>query len=296
MTTAAEARGGAALPEGWERVSVDGPGPFVTKEVLRAPDGTLVQRRSRRHRKADTGGRTGVWWRPDRLAWWIGALFAVGSTCFAVAAIASQWASASRPAIGITYFVGSVFFTVAAYLQYSEAVNVEHGPMQGPRRWRPTSWEPRRIDWLASAIQFAGTLFFNVSTFEAMQRGVRRPPDRPARLDAGRLRLDLLPRLRARLRRMPRGRRAPVAGVADRRAQPAGSVFFGVSAVAALVEPSTSEPVSAAIANAGTTAGALCFLAGRILLIPRRRARASVHQLQMIGAAAQQRRCARQPR
>ena len=43
MTTAAEARGGAALPEGWERVSVDGPGPFVTKEVLRAPDGTLVQ-------------------------------------------------------------------------------------------------------------------------------------------------------------------------------------------------------------------------------------------------------------
>jgi len=47
-----------------------------------------------------------------------------------------------------------------------------------------------------------------------------------------------------------------------------GSVFFGISAAAALVQPSTSEPVSAAVANAGTTAGALCFLAGALLLIP----------------------------
>ena len=47
-----------------------------------------------------------------------------------------------------------------------------------------------------------------------------------------------------------------------------GSVVFGVAAVAALVEPSTSEPVSAAIANAGTTAGAICFLAGALMLVP----------------------------
>jgi hypothetical protein len=47
-----------------------------------------------------------------------------------------------------------------------------------------------------------------------------------------------------------------------------GSVAFGIAAVASLVEPSTSEPVSAAIANAGTTAGALCFLAGAIMLLP----------------------------
>jgi hypothetical protein len=47
-----------------------------------------------------------------------------------------------------------------------------------------------------------------------------------------------------------------------------GSIFFGISALAALIEPSTDEPVSAAIANAGTTAGALCFLAGAVMLIP----------------------------
>ena len=48
---------------------------------------------------------------------WIGALFAVGSLCFGLASMASQWASATRPAIGVTFFVGSLFFTSAAFLQ-----------------------------------------------------------------------------------------------------------------------------------------------------------------------------------
>ena len=46
-----------------------------------------------------------------------------------------------------------------------------------------------------------------------------------------------------------------------------GSVAFGVSAVTSLIEPSTQEPVSAAIANAGT-AVALRFLAGAVMLLP----------------------------
>jgi hypothetical protein len=47
-----------------------------------------------------------------------------------------------------------------------------------------------------------------------------------------------------------------------------GSVAFGVAAVASLIQPSTNEPVSAAIANGGTAAGALCFLIGALLLLP----------------------------
>jgi hypothetical protein len=47
-----------------------------------------------------------------------------------------------------------------------------------------------------------------------------------------------------------------------------GSVAFGVSAVASLVEPSTQEPVSAGIANIGTAIGGFCFLAGALLLLP----------------------------
>jgi hypothetical protein len=49
-------------------------------------------------------------------------LFVVGSACFTVGGIASQWAI-PRSWIGVTFFVGSLFFTSAAYLQFSEAVN-----------------------------------------------------------------------------------------------------------------------------------------------------------------------------
>src|SRR4051794_4323514 len=146
------------LPPGWERVSSDGPGPFVTHETFRRPDGSLVRWSSRRHRKRRSTSS------------WMALGFAIGAACFAVASVASQWASASRPAIGVTFFVGSIFFTAAAYLQYTEAVNAERhpGPRRGRRRLRPASWEPRRIDWLASLTQLAGTLLFNVNCFAAM--------------------------------------------------------------------------------------------------------------------------------
>jgi predicted membrane channel-forming protein YqfA (hemolysin III family) len=189
------------------------------------------------------------------VAWWMGVLFAIGATCFALAAIASQWASASRPAIGVTYFVGSIFFTVAAYLQ-----------------WRPAAREPRSIDWWASAIQLAGTLFFNVSTFEGMRRG----------LDAHETNLRVwTPDAFGSICFLVSSELAYV-GVCRRwfcvraRSRPwriaalnlAGSIAFGVAAVTSLIEPSTQEPVSAAIANAGTAVGALCFLAGAIMLLP----------------------------
>ena len=117
------------LPDGWQRVSSDGPGPFVTSEVLRRPDGSEVRWRSRAHRKwhgagpAAAGDREPTWWRPRRRAWWMSVLFALGSLCFAVAALAAQWAASPRPAIGVTFFAGSLMFTAAAYLQYLEAVN-----------------------------------------------------------------------------------------------------------------------------------------------------------------------------
>ena len=57
-------------------------------------------------------------------------LFSVGSLCFAVAAIAAQWARTSRPGIDVTFFVGSIFFTSASYLQYAETVNVRTRSME----------------------------------------------------------------------------------------------------------------------------------------------------------------------
>ena len=73
-------------------------------------------------------------------------LFAAGSVCFAAASFASQWASAPRPGIGVTFFAGSIAFTAASYLQLTATAR---GPWRGDR--------------LAALVQLAGTLFFNMA-------------------------------------------------------------------------------------------------------------------------------------
>jgi hypothetical protein len=249
-------------PDGWKRVSAEGPGPFVTDEVFRRPNGELVHWHSRRHRKRHA------------TSWWIGSLFAVGSSCFALAAIASEWASASRPGIGVTFFVGSILFTTAAYLQYSEAVNADREAVRNERRdpLRPASWEPKRIDWLACAVQLAGTILFNVSCFLAMQKGLDArqtnlrvwAPDAfgsIAFLVASALALAEVCGRWFCLRGRSLSWRITALNMS-------GSIAFGVAAVAALVVPSSGDPVSAGVSNVGTAIGALCFLAGGLLLIP----------------------------
>jgi YrhK-like protein len=271
-----------ALPSGWERLSSEGPGPFVTSELVRAPDGTAVRWRSRAHRKGAhaaandgaAGAREGAWWRPHQSGWWMAMLFAVGSSCFAIASLAAQWASSPRAAIGVTFFLGSLFFTSAAYLQYAEAVNVEHslGPSSQRSRWRPASWEPRRIDWLASAVQLTGTVFFNISTFAAMKHGLT-THQRNARVwgpDAlGSICFLIASELAyAEVCHRWLGRRQHSLSWWIVALNLLGSLAFGVSAIASLLAPSTGLPLSARLTNAGTALGALCFLAAALLLMP----------------------------
>ncbi len=271
-----------AVPEGWERVSADGPGPFVTSELLRSPDGTEVRWHSRAHRKgrptpaqATTAtNREPVWWRPRKRGWWMAVLFAVGSTCFLVAAVAAQWASSPRDAIGVTFFVGSIFFTSASYLQYSETVNVERdlGHQGGRRRWKPASWEPARIDWLAAAVQLVGTVFFNVTTFTGMKHGLstsesnRRvwAPDAVGSicfLVSSELAYAEVCHRWVCLKRRSLSWRIVALNLL-------GSIAFGAAAIASLLEPSSGEPISARIANAGTALGGLCFLVAALALMP----------------------------
>ena len=47
-----------------------------------------------------------------------------------------------------------------------------------------------------------------------------------------------------------------------------GSVAFGISAVAAYVVPASGDVWNAEISNLGTLVGAICFLIGAILLLP----------------------------
>ncbi len=269
-------QGYVTIPDGWRRQDGRGLGPFVTREVFRRPDGRHVLWESRWHRKHPGGSpATSVWWAPGAIAWWIGVLFAVGSTCFVLGSFPPYATDVGTNADNLTYFIGSIFFTTAAFLQYHEAATTQTALLERRRRGLRAvfSLQHRRIDWLASLIQFVGTLWFNRTTFSALVVGLgssaaHHPiwrPDalgsvcflvaswlawaeecdgafawRPARLSWWITALNLV-----------------------------GSVAFGVSAVASYVKPN-GDLVSLALTNLGTFVGALCFLVGAILLLPER--------------------------
>jgi hypothetical protein len=108
-----------------------------------------------------TGSR---WWGPRRSSWWIGLLFAIGSACFLLGPMPGFVQLVGSAVDGTVFFVGSVFFTAAALLQHLVAANAGRG------RFRVFTFQPRRIDWWATLIQLAGTVYFNVDTFRAMTR------------------------------------------------------------------------------------------------------------------------------
>ena len=94
------------------------------------------------------------------MTWWVGLLFAIGAACFAVGAAPGYIDLVGPQADASTYFVGSIFFTTAAFLEYLQVVNADRLPFgaDGNHRRqhrRILSFEPRRIDWCAVAIQFS---------------------------------------------------------------------------------------------------------------------------------------------
>ena len=73
-----------------------------------------------------------------------------------------------------TYFIGSIFFIMAVFLQYHEAAS-SSPTLTGPHRRRLRALfrlQHHRIDWWASLIQFVGTLWFNRTTFSAWVVGL----------------------------------------------------------------------------------------------------------------------------
>ena len=78
-----------------------------------------------------------------------------------------------------------------------------------------------------------------------------------------------LPRLRLRQRCLPGWRRRDTKEWRIAVANLLGSIAFGVSAVAAYVIPSTGDVLALGAANFSTAIGALCFLLGAIILLPK---------------------------
>ncbi|MDF7801733.1 hypothetical protein P4C99_19805 [Pontiellaceae bacterium B1224] len=151
-----------------------GPWPFITRRLVQLENGGEELWRSRHHRKGLPLARRPdlkpwPWlWMPGELNWWIGTVFALGSLLFAVGSILWLFmrAQVSESLINAVFFAGSIPFTTAAYLQLFQAANA--GREKKGRSTVRFGWKPRDIGWLSCAIQFAGTLLFNVNTFDAM--------------------------------------------------------------------------------------------------------------------------------
>jgi len=210
-------------------------------------------------------------WAPHRASWWIAVLFALGSVCFLVAPLPAFLTWAGPPTVAGTFFVGSVFFTAAAALQWLEAVNADDESREAAAgSWRAYAWRPRGIDWWSSGVQLVGTLFFNVTTFRGLTVSIDSPsydhlvwqPDALGSVCF--LASGYLAYVEVAGHRLPP--RSVEGGVVT--ADLAGCVAFGVSAVTGFVLPATGLPVNVAVTNATTSLGALCFLLGALLLLP----------------------------
>jgi hypothetical protein len=197
---------------------------------------------------------------------WMALLFAVGSACFLIAPFPGYAQLVGAAADGVTFFVGSIFFTMGGLLQTSLSFPARHEP------------GPGRAAWWAAVTQSAGTLFFNVTTYQAMHTALSNSDyDRLVwRPDAFGSICFLVSGAIA-YRAAPRRGLLPVRG--DRGWwQPAvnllGCVFFGISAVAGYVVPASGSELDLAAANWTTCLGAACFLACAVATLipsPRRR-------------------------
>ena len=272
-------------------------GPFITRVELTLPDGRPWVWTSRGHRflggisaaqaEAASEDRKATWWwrvgRLTRVIWWTAILFMVGSTCFAVASsagLAPRFLGAladSPAAINLVFFVGSIFFTSAAYLQFLGAVNADRiaaiahrTPPTSPLRW--FAYRPGEIGWLAAFVQFVGTVLFNVNTFDVLLPGLTwlqedvliwAPDALGSICFLVASSLALVEYGHGRLTWRPGDVSWWVVNI-----NMLGSVAFGISAIYAVVVPSTGELLDAAAVNAWTLAGAICFFVGAYLLLP----------------------------
>lgn len=174
-------------------------------------------------------------------------LFAIGSAFFALATAPGFPSVAGAGTANVLCFIGSWFFTTAALMQYLLA--------------------PPGSQWWSAAIQFMGTVLFNVSTGAAVwahavlaERRYVWAPDAAGSL------AFLLSGLLAVL----------VVGLWSPKSvawqaswiNMMGCVAFQVSALAAFVRK-TGVTVDERLANFGTFVGALCFLVAALLVRPK---------------------------
>ena len=203
-------------------------------------------------------------WQPRHAWWWMGVLFAIGSTCFLLGPIPAFLDLVGPQVDGLVFFVGSIFFTSAATLQLRESVQAGHA-----------LWQPHSRDWWSSAVQWVGTLFFNATTLHGLTNAISAPsydklvwrPDAYGSVCFLVSGLLAYVEVTGGIARRPHGIDGAIAAV-----NLFGCVAFGVAALGAYVLPSSQEQLDTHLANLTTSVGGLAFLVGSLLLLQQRRA------------------------
>ncbi|MGA8328704.1 MAG: hypothetical protein WB777_05360 [Mycobacterium sp.] len=189
-------------------------------------------------------------------------LFAIGSSLFAIGTAPGFAVVGGAGATNLLCFIGSWFFTSAALIQL----------LLNRASWsRSRGTHSKRLELLAAATQFIGTLRFNVSTGVALwahRIPTRRHfvwwPDATGSVSfliSGVLGVAAVSLTVGLVQLKSREWLAAWTNMA-------GSIAFGASAAGAFITK-TGVTDDALLANAGTFLGALCFLIAAVLMLPK---------------------------
>ncbi len=123
---------------------------------------------------------------PRNSSWWLAIFFIIGSALFTFGAalqifpsfLSAWW---HLPTVNnCVYFVGSMFFTTSATMQFIEVINADITTIKETRSKTPGkkltlrwfAWRPRNLGYLASFTQLIGTVLFNFNTADALFQNV----------------------------------------------------------------------------------------------------------------------------
>ncbi len=215
--------------------------------------------------------------KPQSLTWWIAVLFMIGSACFVAGSVMSLYFphSFSSLSTNMTYFIGSLFFTAAAYGQYLEVINADITNdaylSAGETEWIWWAWRPKNLGFISSACQLAGTILFNINTFNCFYDGLSY------------VAMDIviwLPNLIGSILFLIAAVFAWLEIFHDKQVKPfysvtwwivwinlLGSILFQRSAFRSFIYVDSGEQVNEMIALRATLFGAVCFFIGAYLLI-----------------------------
>ena len=190
------------FPEHWQHLKSIGVGNFSTQIIHRISNGNLHIWSSRRFRKRHSSeirsSEIGYpeakkkplkyWaWKLESLTWWIGFIFTFGSILFVVGAIPMMFPNPPVARISIINFLGSVCFTCGSYAAFLEVINLNldvtldwdaaiikekigtvNHPVGKIIKIKWFDWQPHRLEYNSTLIQFVGACLFNINCFFAM--------------------------------------------------------------------------------------------------------------------------------